>query len=116
MSRLPLEQMIASLRPSLPGLSNDGTIIGAATGAASGIVSVAVMSDTSLRLAQPGDVGHLLGRLAGEEQEQVLDRRAGPRGDAAQRGGLAECDVVIAPEADAGPVRMGELEADQPRE
>src|SRR3954451_1929085 len=91
MSRLPFEQMMASLRPAPTGVSKLGRM--------SGVVSVVVMaslpscccgrgrdvwsgrggcadSDASVGLGQARDVGHLLGRLLREELEQHLRRYA----------------------------------------
>ena len=71
-----------------------------------------LLSHAAAGLGQAGDVGHLLGRLAGEQGEQLLDRDAGQRGHPAQRGGLAVRRVVVAQEPDRLPVRVGQLDAD----
>ena len=41
--------------------------------------------DAALGLGQPSDIRHLLGRLAGEQRKQVLDRDAGLGGDATEK-------------------------------
>src|SRR5664280_3356753 len=82
----------------------------------SGTMGVSVMSHTSLGLGQAGDVSHLLGRLAGEQLEQLLDRYAGDDRHSAQcRGGLL-LGEVLAQEPDRAPVRGGHLDADLPGE
>src|SRR6476659_8306446 len=108
MSRLPLEQMIASLRP-LSSSPKVGTI---------GAVSVVVMtvslvgSHATAGLGQPGDVGHLLGRLLGEEGEQLLGRVATECCTPAQRRGLAVLGEAVAQEPARLPVRGAHLDAD----
>src|SRR6478672_6899948 len=109
MSRLPLEQMIASLR-SVWASPNDGT---------TGWVSVTVMSlsftrasHAAVRLGEPRDVGELLGRLLGEQLEQGLGRDPADDADAAQGRGLALLRVVLAQEVDRLPVLVGELDPD----
>src|SRR4051812_13341301 len=71
-------------------------------------------SHTSLGLGQAGHVRELLGRLAGEQREQRLDRDTGSGADAAQRGRLPLNLVVVAKEADEFPVLVGHLDADEP--
>src|SRR6476469_2755782 len=114
MSRVPLEQMMASLRP-LSSVSNCGTIAGA--------VSVVVMRslriewlmlrlDAAVRFGQSRDVGHLLGGLAGEELEQFLHRYSTRGRDAADGRCFALDRVVVAQEVDRLPVRFGEGDSD----
>src|SRR6266496_2821648 len=108
MSRLPLEQMIASLRSVLMSSPKSG--------ATSGVISVVLMtgpfSHATARLGQAGDVGHFLGRLAGEQGEQLLHRNPSERRHPAQGRGLAVRRVVGAQEADRLPVILGERDAD----
>src|SRR5688500_11042925 len=103
MSRLPLEQMIASLRP-VASSSKLGTIAGAVS-----VVMVDASSHAAVRFGQAGDVGHLLGRLLGEQGEQLLGGDAGEGGDAADRGGLPAGAEVLAQEPDRRPVRVGQF-------
>src|ERR671911_960594 len=109
MSRLPLEQMIASLRSPSASSSNEGT---------RGDVPVDVMSvscggsHATAGLREPGDVGHLLGRLLGEQDEQLLGGYPTHCRHAAQRGGLALLREVPAQELDRLPVVVTHLDAD----
>src|SRR6266542_1633449 len=89
MSRLPLEQMMASLRPVVVSSSKFGTIAGALS-----TVVIAVSSHAAVGLGQAGDIGHLLGRLLG-----------------AQGGSLALDGVVGAQEPDGLPMRVGQVDA-----
>src|SRR5690242_7657231 len=117
MSRLPLEQMMASLRPWPAGSSNWGTMAGAVVVPASVMVvmslsSVRWCSDAAVRLGQARDVGHLLGRLLREQREQLLDGDAAAGLDAAQRRGLAGLGEVRPQPAEHLPVLLGQREAD----
>src|SRR2546421_10880492 len=115
MSRLPLEQMMASFRPVGALSPKSGTIVGPLCGV---VVVMAIpslshaLSHAAVWLGQPGDVGHLLGRLSGEQREQFLDGNPGEGGHPAQRGGLALDRIVLAQEPDRPPVRVGELDTD----
>src|SRR6266567_3222530 len=122
MSRLPLEQMMASWRPVGAVSPKSGTMTGSAC--------VVVMAYLSFRrrarsgrhcrrrshaadwLGQPGDIGHLLGWLAGEQGEQFLDRNAGLSADAAQRRCLTLSGVIRAQEPEHREVRVGQLDSD----
>src|SRR3569832_2714806 len=83
MSRLPFEQMIASLW-SVEAEPKSGM---------NGAVWVVVMvssswwSDAAVRLGKARDVRELLGRLLREQHEQLLGGDAADRADPAQRGG-----------------------------
>src|SRR6478609_5877561 len=114
MSKVPLEQMIASFRP-LSSVSNCGTIAGA--------VSVVVMtslqvgglrsrSDAAVRLGQSCDVGHLLGGFAGKEFEQFFHRYSTRGRDTSDGRCLALDCVVVTQEVDCLPVRFREGDAD----
>src|SRR6266542_6084738 len=107
MSRLPLEQMMASLRPVVVSSSKFGTIAGALS-----TVVIAVSSHAAVGLGQAGDVGHLLGRLLGGQGEQILGGDAADDGHPAQGRGLALGGVVGAQEPDGLPVRVGQVDAD----
>src|SRR6266545_1962344 len=107
MSRLPLEQMMASLRPLVVSSSKFGTIVGAVS-----TVVMAVSSHAAVGLGQAGDVGHLLGRLLREQGEQVLGRDTAHDRHATQRRRLAPVGVVVAQEPDGLPVRVGQVDAD----
>src|SRR5689334_22187576 len=98
MSRLPLEQMMASFRPVVAASPKSGTMEG--PGSTCVVVMVVPFSYAAVGLGQSGDVGHLLARFGGEQREQVLDRDTGHSGHPAQRGGLALFGVVGAQEAD----------------
>src|ERR1035437_10506855 len=114
MSRLPLEQMIASLRPGPASESKLGTIAGE--------VSVLVMSvsffvggvglDAADGLGQAGDVGHLLRWLLREQGEQRLNRDGADGGHPAQGRGLARLLEVLAQEMDRVPVLVCQRDAD----
>src|SRR5690348_10428808 len=106
MSRLPLEQMMASLRPSVAWSPKSGTVIGIV------VVMSAPLSPAPAGFRQAGDVRHLLGRLAGEQDEQLLARNSGQHRDPTRRGGLAVLGVVPAQEPDRLPVLVGELDPD----
>src|SRR5690348_11485065 len=127
MSRLPLEQMMASLRVLSAPVSNWGTGAGAGTVAlvpeAVCVAAVVVMagflcvcrvggSDATVRLGKACDVGHLVRRLLREQREELLDGDAGQGADAAQGGGLALVGVVLSKEADRLPVCVSEGDAD----
>src|SRR5665648_1280598 len=94
MSRLPLEQMMASLRPLLASSSKLGTM--GVLIAVSARVQ-ATWSDAAAGLGQAGDVGHLLGRLLGEECELVLGRKAADGLHPPGGGRLALGGEVLAP-------------------
>src|SRR5690349_7407971 len=98
MSRLPLEQMMASLRP-VSTSPKAGTI-----GSSLVMVMSVLLSHAAVGLGQPGDVRELLGRLLGEQPEQVLGRDAADDADPSQGGGLALLAEVLAQEADRLPV------------
>src|SRR3954447_2145945 len=104
MSRLPFEQMIASLRPACSSSSNEGTIAGAD---AVVVVIASPLSHTAVGLRQPGDVGHLLAGPLGEERELLLDRDAADRLHAPRRRRLTAVRVVRAEEPDGLPVLVG---------
>src|SRR6266511_980407 len=106
MSRLPLEQMMASLRPVVVSSSKFGTIAGALS-----TVVIAVSSHAAVGLGQAGDIGHLLGRLLGEQGEQLLGGDAADDGHPAQGGSLALDGVVGAQEPDGLPMRVGQVDA-----
>src|SRR6266511_2706710 len=97
MSRLPLEPMMASLRPVVVSSSKFGTIAGALS-----TVVIAVSSHAAVGLGQAGDIGHLLGRLLGEAADD---------GHPAQGGSLALDGVVGAQEPDGLPMRVGQVDA-----
>ena len=99
------------LAAGLASSSNDGTMrggLGGGHGWSPGLVG----SHAAVGLGQPGDVGHLLGRLLREQREQLLGRDAADRRDPAQRRGLALLGEVLAQEADRLPVLVGQLDAD----
>src|SRR5438067_1106175 len=100
MSRLPLEQMIASLRSIVFSSSKRGT----SAGAVSVIVISASPSHAAVGLGQSGDVGHLLRRLLGEQRELLLDRDAADGLDAPRGGGLALGLEVLPQEPEDPPV------------
>src|SRR6476620_11868076 len=106
MSRVPLEQMIASLRPDCP-VPKSGT-----SGAVSWTVMTVPLSHAAARLGESRHVGHLLGGLGREELEEPLDGGVGVGAEPAQRRGLALGEVVLAPEPQQRPVLVGELYAD----
>src|SRR5512139_2452598 len=132
MSRVPFEQMIASLRPPSSSSPKSGTIAGEVPVPVPAPVLVVVMvslrlyrlykndsstraprSDTALGLGQTGDVGHLLCGLLGEEPEELLGRDAADHGDPPDGGGLSLLLVVLAQEPDRLPVLLGQwLDAD----
>src|SRR6478672_11614311 len=97
MSRLPLEQMMASLR-SLVSSPKSGTTRGSVPGVS--VVTVMTISfslrssHAAARLGQPGDVRHLLGGFAGEQLEQGLHRDAEPAAHPAQGRGVAGVGLV----------------------
>src|SRR5690242_1272933 len=108
MSRFPLEQMMASLRPVPSSSPKSGT--------RSGLVSV-VMAQTpsshaAVRFGQAGHVRKLLGRFLGEEGEQLLGRDAPDGRHAAESGGLALFAEVVAEERDGLPMCVGQVDAD----
>ncbi len=72
--------MIASFRPSLTSLLNEGTII-------SEVVTAVSISHATVWLGQAGEVGHLPGRLLGEQGEQALGVEAAGSGHATDGGG-----------------------------
>src|SRR6476620_1823829 len=109
MSRLPLEQMMASFRPD-SGSPKEGTM---------GAESVVVMgsssdhagwSDAAARLGQAGDVGELLGGLLREQHEQRLGGDSPHRADPTERRGLALVGEVLPEEPDRLPVLVGTLD------
>src|SRR6266511_388982 len=106
MSRLPLEQMMASLRPVVVSSSKLGTIAGTVW------VVMASPSHAAVWLGQAGDVGHLLGRLLGAQGEQLLGRDLAQCRDPPDGGGLTLGLVVGAQEPDGLPVRVGQVDAD----
>src|SRR5438552_11672334 len=108
MSRLPLEQMMASLRPVVVSSSKFGTIAGAVCAVMVG----ASGSDAAVWLGQAGDVGHLLGRLLREQGEQVLGRDTADDRHPAQGRRLPLGLEVRAQEPDRLPVRPGQADAD----
>src|SRR4051812_591058 len=112
MSRLPLEQMMASLRPVASSSPKSGTI----AGAVSVVMAEPLFSDAAVRFGQAGDVRELLGRFLREEREQLLGRDAADGGHAAQGRGLALFAVVLAEERDRLPMRVGQVDADSRRE
>ena len=64
-----------------------------------GAVAVVVMSvscvgsHAAVRLGQPGDVGHLLGRLLREQREQLLDRDAADESATRRRVAVSPCSA-----------------------
>src|SRR5450756_1311202 len=110
MSRLPLEQMMASLRP-LPASSSKLGTMGVLIAVSSRVP--ATWSDAAAGLGQAGDVGHLLGRLLGEQRELVLGRKAADGLHPPGGGGLALGGEVLAQELQDLPVLGGELDADR---
>src|SRR5215211_3079233 len=98
MSRLPLEQMMASLRPPAVSSSKFGTIAGVVWVVIAVVIAEVSVSDAAVRLGQAGDVGHLLGRLLGEQGEQRLGRDTGEGGHSTDGRGLALGLVVLAQE------------------
>src|SRR5665648_345692 len=110
MSRLPLEQMMASLRP-LPAWSSKLGTMGVLIAVSSRVP--ATWSDAAAGLGQAGDVGHLLGRLLGEQCELVLGREAADGLHPPGGGGLALGGEVLAQELQALPVLGGQLDADR---
>src|SRR5665647_366312 len=110
MSRLPLEQMMASLRP-LPASSSKLGTMGVLMTVSSRVQ--ATWSDAAAGLGQAGDVGHLLGRLLGEQCELVLGRKAADGLHPPGGGRLALGGEVLAQELEDLPVLGGELDADR---
>src|SRR5450756_221912 len=110
MSRLPLEQMMASLRP-LPAWSSKLGTMGVLMTVSSRVP--ATWSDAAAGLGQTGDVGHLLGRLLGEQRELVLGRKAADGLHPPGGGGLALRGEVLAQDLQDLPVLGGELDADR---
>src|SRR5450631_1439803 len=114
MSRLPLEQMMASLRPAPTSESKLGTIAGEASVLVmSFLLSWVGGSDAAVRLGQAGHVGHLLCRLLREQGEQRLDRDPANGGHPPEGRGLAHLFEVLAQEPDRLPVRVGQRDSDQ---
>src|SRR5665647_1307141 len=111
MSRFPLEQMMASLRPVSSSSPKFGTI-GASLMSLMVVAPPSWLLHAAVRLGQPGDVGHLLGRLLGEELELALGGDSADRLDAPRRRGLALLLEVLAEEPDQAPVLVGHLDAD----
>src|SRR5688500_3466156 len=103
MSRLPLEQMIASFLPA-PASSKAGTKMGAVW-TVMALTPFPKNSHAAAGLWQTRDVGHLLGRLLGKKREQFLDRYPGKSGHAAQGRGFSLGEVVLPQEADRFPMR-----------
>src|SRR5450756_1076364 len=112
MSRLPLEQMIASLRPDSSSSPKFGTI-GAFFLTAMVIASPSWLLHAAVGLGQPRDVGHLLGRLLGEELELALGGDSADRLDPPRCRSLALLLEVLAEEPDQAPVLVGHLDADR---
>src|SRR6266487_576793 len=103
MSRFPLEQMIASLRPVCSSSSKLGTIAGLLWVSVIAVAPLSIAKDSgsshaAVWLGQSGDVGHLLRRLLGEQDELLLNRDAADGLDAPRGGGLALGLVVLAQE------------------
>src|SRR6478735_4623396 len=115
MSRVPLEQMMASLRP-LSSVSNCGTITGPASVTVMIFLRILAgliwLLDAAVRLGQACDVGHFFGRLSGEEFEQVLHRYSAGGRDPADGRCFAFDGVVVAEKVDGLPVRIGEGDTD----
>src|SRR5665647_37982 len=113
-SRLPLEQMIASLRPGRPRSRSWGRSPGWRLCWSCQCVPLCsgVGLDAADRLGQAGDVGHLLRRLLREQAKQRLDRDAADGGHPAQGRGLAHFLEVFAQESDHVPVLVGQRDAD----
>ncbi len=78
----------------------------------SSLCVVVARSDAAVWLRETGDVGHLLGRLLGEELEELLGRDASGDGHAAQGRRLALGGEVLAQEVDRLPVLVRQLDAD----
>src|SRR5665647_1689855 len=103
MSRLPLEQMMASLRP-LPASSSKLGTMGVLIAVSSRVP--ATWSDAAAGLGQAGDVG----RLLGEQCELVLGREAADGLHPPGGGGLALGGEVLAQELQDLPVLGGQLD------
>src|SRR4051794_13147600 len=109
MSRLPFEQMMASLRPVGASSSKLGTMAGAVS-----VVMVSLRSHAAVWLRQARDVGHLLRRLLREQHEQLLGGDSADRGHAPNGGRLAALGGEIRPqEVDCLPVLVGQVDADR---
>ena len=68
-----------------------------------------LLSHASDGLGQAREVTHLLGRLAGEQLEQLLDVEPSRHLHAAQGGGGAGLRLVVAHEPQRLPVGVGQL-------
>src|SRR3989304_2903844 len=106
MSRLPLEQMMASFLP-LPSSSKTGT--GACMVA---VITNSPFSYAAARLGHTCDVGHLLGRFLGEQGEEGLGGDPGLVGPPPEGGCLALGLEVVPHEAERLPMGVGQLDAD----